>query len=77
MDKSELGEPGVDAEGTGVSGGDGGGSERVEEGQGVKANFNAEAIAPEVREEIRRRVGQRVRELKAAVDALEERAMED
>jgi hypothetical protein len=65
MSATELRDPDVDM-GTGAR-----------EGEGVRPRFNAEAIAPEVRGEIRRRVGQRVRELRRAVEALEERAMEE
>lgn len=37
-------------------------------------NYNPESIPVEVREEVKRRVGQRIRELQSAVDALEEKA---
>lgn len=40
----------------------------------VETNFNPEDVGKEVREEVRRRVGQRVRELRNAVEVLEERA---
>lgn len=41
---------------------------------GIAPNYNPEEIKPEVREEVKRRVGQRIRELQNAVAALEERA---
>lgn len=41
---------------------------------GITPNYNPEEISAEVREEVKRRVGQRVRELKNAVEALEESA---
>ncbi|EAW07827.1 uncharacterized protein ACLA_025440 [Aspergillus clavatus NRRL 1] len=44
------------------------------QGKVVSTNFDPADIAPEVREEVRRRVGHRVRELQNAVEALEERA---
>ncbi|KAL1958546.1 hypothetical protein VTO42DRAFT_4143 [Malbranchea cinnamomea] len=40
-------------------------------------NFDPRNIAPEIREEIKRRVGQRVREMRNAVQALEESAREE
>ncbi|KAL4893906.1 hypothetical protein BDV59DRAFT_18484 [Aspergillus ambiguus] len=43
----------------------------------VETNFDPAAIPTEVRDEVRRRVGQRVRELQNAVEVLEERAKAD
>ncbi|GES58897.1 hypothetical protein ATEIFO6365_0003018000 [Aspergillus terreus] len=43
----------------------------------VETNFDPAAIPAEVRDEVRRRVGQRVRELQNAVEVLEERAKAD
>ncbi|KAF3385284.1 hypothetical protein F1880_002206 [Penicillium rolfsii] len=40
----------------------------------VETNFNPEDVASEVRDEVRRRIGQRIRELRNAVEILEERA---
>lgn len=40
-------------------------------------HYDPADINPEVREEVRMRVGQRVRELENAVAVLEERAQED
>ncbi|KAL1966535.1 hypothetical protein VTN77DRAFT_4457 [Rasamsonia byssochlamydoides] len=40
----------------------------------IAPNYDPEDIQPEVREEVKRRVGQRIRELQNAVAALEERA---
>lgn len=40
----------------------------------VETNFNPEDVGKEVRDEVRRRVGQRIRELRNAVEVLEERA---
>ena len=40
-------------------------------------NFDPADISPDVKEEIKRRVGQRVREMKQAVEALEESAKEE
>ncbi|KAF7719336.1 Uncharacterized protein PECH_006381 [Penicillium ucsense] len=40
----------------------------------VETNFNPEDVSSEVRDEVRKRVGQRVRELRNAVELLEERA---
>ncbi|GIK02779.1 hypothetical protein Aspvir_006840 [Aspergillus viridinutans] len=51
--------------------GDGNADER---GQVVNTNFDPSDIPARVRDEVRRRVGQRVRELSNAVDVLEERA---
>ncbi|KAE8159959.1 hypothetical protein BDV40DRAFT_226930 [Aspergillus tamarii] len=45
--------------------------------QMVSTYFDPGDIAPEVRQEVKRRVGQRVRELANAVEALEERAKDD
>lgn len=44
------------------------------EGPVVETNFDPGAVGDEVRGEVRRRVGQRVRELRNAVEVLEERA---
>lgn len=44
---------------------------------GIAPNYDPETIPAEVREEVKRRVGQRVRELQNAVAALEERARAD
>ncbi|KAL1875019.1 hypothetical protein Plec18167_005687 [Paecilomyces lecythidis] len=51
-------------------------SDEKEESLGgdVAPNYNPESIPVEVREEVKRRVGQRIRELQSAVDALEEKA---
>lgn len=43
----------------------------------VETNFDPAAIPAEVRDEVKRRVGQRVRELQNAVEVLEERAKAD
>lgn len=40
----------------------------------IETNFNPEDVGGEVRDEVRRRVGQRIRELRNAVEVLEERA---
>ncbi|KAJ5880771.1 uncharacterized protein N7473_011824 [Penicillium subrubescens] len=40
----------------------------------VETNFNPEDVGKDVRDEVRRRVGQRIRELRNAVEVLEERA---
>ncbi|EPS32134.1 hypothetical protein PDE_07093 [Penicillium oxalicum 114-2] len=54
------------------------GDEAVGEGDAiVETNFNPGDVSREVREEVRRRVGQRVRELRNAVELLEERAQAD
>ncbi|EAW22863.1 uncharacterized protein NFIA_015560 [Aspergillus fischeri NRRL 181] len=45
-----------------------------ERGQSVDTNFDPSDIPARVRDEVRRRVGQRVRELSNAVEGLEERA---
>ncbi|KAE8394347.1 hypothetical protein BDV23DRAFT_179828 [Aspergillus alliaceus] len=45
--------------------------------QVVSTYFDPGEIKPAVREEVKRRVGQRVRELENAVEALEERAKDD
>ncbi|GFF39384.1 L-xylulose reductase [Aspergillus udagawae] len=45
-----------------------------EQGQVVNTNFDPSEIPARVRDEVRRRVGQRVRELRNAVEGLEERA---
>ncbi|KAJ6036221.1 hypothetical protein N7540_000500 [Penicillium herquei] len=54
-------------------------SEGQEEGEGrvVDTGFEPQNIEVAVRDEVRRRVGQRVRELRNAVEHLEERAMEE
>lgn len=44
------------------------------DGAVVETNFNPEDVPGEVRQEVRRRVGHRVRELRNAVEVLEERA---
>jgi hypothetical protein len=48
------------------------------EGDGtiIETNYNPAEIPQGVKDEVRRRVGQRIRELRSAVEALEERAME-
>lgn len=51
--------------------------EGKEASQIVTTNFNPGEVSSEAREEVRKRVGQRVRELRAAVEDLEERAKED
>jgi uncharacterized protein YjbJ (UPF0337 family) len=43
----------------------------------VETNFDPAGVSEEVRGEVRRRVGQRVRELKNAVEILEERAHDE
>ncbi|RAH40163.1 uncharacterized protein BO95DRAFT_469005, partial [Aspergillus brunneoviolaceus CBS 621.78] len=43
----------------------------------IDTGLNPQGIEDGVRQEVRRRVGQRVRELKAAVEGLEERAGEE
>ena len=48
-----------------------------ETSQVVDTNFNPAEVSDEARGEVRKRVGQRVRELRSAVENLEERAMED
>lgn len=40
----------------------------------VTPNYNPEEIDPAVKEEVKRRIGQRIRELQAAVENLEEQA---
>lgn len=56
-----------------------GGGETAGSGEGGKraTNFDPGAIQPEMREEVKRRVGQRVREMRNAVEALEESAKEE
>ncbi|KAI9041577.1 uncharacterized protein KD926_006651 [Aspergillus affinis] len=49
--------------------------EGEDDGQVVETNFDPAAVEPEVREEVKKRVAQRVRELRNAVELLEERAM--
>ncbi|RJE22776.1 hypothetical protein PHISCL_04879 [Aspergillus sclerotialis] len=48
-----------------------------EASQVINTNFNPAEVSDEARAEVRKRVGQRVRELRNAVENLEERAMED
>ncbi|KAJ5160436.1 uncharacterized protein N7482_007440 [Penicillium canariense] len=50
------------------------GAEKDGEAPVVETKFNPADISGEVRDEVRRRVGQRVRELRNAVEVLEERA---
>ncbi|KGO75243.1 hypothetical protein PITC_010960 [Penicillium italicum] len=54
-------------------------SEAEESGESaiVETQYNPAEIPQGVKEEVRRRVGHRIRELKNAIEALEERAMED
>jgi protein subunit release factor B len=47
------------------------------ESQVVTTNFDPAQVTAPAREEVRKRVGQRVRELRNAVETLEERAMAD
>ncbi|KAJ5379233.1 hypothetical protein N7509_012352 [Penicillium cosmopolitanum] len=56
--------------------GDGGAAAEGEAGV-VETNFDPAGLSEEVRGEVRRRVGQRVRELKNAVEILEERAHDE
>ncbi|KAJ5370354.1 uncharacterized protein N7496_006446 [Penicillium cataractarum] len=67
--------PGEDVD-SGVRNIENGGEGRSEVGEDavVETNFNPEDVGAEVRGEVRRRVGQRVRELRNAVEVLEERA---
>lgn len=54
--------------------------EQIGEGEGEgksKTNYDPKEVTPEIREEIQRRIGQRMREMRSAVEALEERAKED
>lgn len=51
------------------------GNEDGEGGQIVETNFDPKAVEQEVREEVKKRVAQRVRELRNAVELLEERAL--
>ncbi|CAG7922019.1 unnamed protein product [Penicillium olsonii] len=53
------------------------GGEADGDGAIIETNYNPAEIPQGVKDEVRRRVGQRIRELKQAVEALEERAMED
>lgn len=48
-----------------------------EKGPVVETNFDPEGIKEEVRGDVKKRVGQRVRELKNAVEILEEKAHEE
>lgn len=48
-----------------------------EESKVVTTNFNPAEVSPQAREEVRKRVGQRVRELQNAVELMEEKATED
>ncbi|KAJ5562036.1 hypothetical protein N7535_003500 [Penicillium sp. DV-2018c] len=43
----------------------------------IETNYNPEDISQSVKDEVRRRVGQRIRELKNAVELLEQRATEE
>ncbi|KAJ5698495.1 hypothetical protein N7462_000500 [Penicillium macrosclerotiorum] len=43
----------------------------------VETNYNPADIASEVRDQVRKRIGQRIREIKNAVEVLEERAKAD
>ncbi|CAI7574934.1 unnamed protein product [Penicillium discolor] len=58
---------------------DGSSSEVEESGESaiVETQYNPAEVPQGVKDEVRRRVGHRIRELKNAVEALEERAMED
>lgn len=58
---------------------DGSSSEVDESGESaiVETQYNPADVPQGVKDEVRRRVGHRIRELKNAVEALEERAMED
>ncbi|KOS42967.1 hypothetical protein ACN38_g6129 [Penicillium nordicum] len=58
---------------------DGSSSEVDESGESaiVETQYNPAEVPQGVKDEVRRRVGHRIRELKNAVEALEERAMED
>lgn len=47
-----------------------------EEDGRTRTNYDPRDVAPAVREEIKKRVGQRVREMRSAVQALEESAQE-
>ncbi|CAI7610562.1 unnamed protein product [Penicillium glandicola] len=51
--------------------------EELGDGPIIETNYNPADIPQGVRDEVRRRVGHRIRELRNAVEALEERAMED
>ncbi|EKV12731.1 Major facilitator superfamily domain, general substrate transporter [Penicillium digitatum] len=51
--------------------------EEPEESAIVETQYNPAEISQGVKDEVRRRVGHRIRELKNAIEALEERAMED
>ena len=52
-------------------------NEEVEgDGPIIETNYNPAEISQDVKDEVRRRVGQRIRELRFAVEALEERASE-
>lgn len=61
------------------SGGGAGGVEAAAEADGpaVDTTFDPASVGVGVRDEVRRRVGQRVRELRNAVEVLEERAKAD
>jgi hypothetical protein len=50
------------------------GENESEENPVVETRFNPEDVRVQVRDEVRRRVGQRIRELRNAVEVLEERA---
>ncbi|PLB41816.1 uncharacterized protein BDW47DRAFT_98613, partial [Aspergillus candidus] len=51
------------------------GEDADESGRLVSTQFDPAEVEPEVQQEVKRRVGQRIRELKNAVQLLEERAM--
>jgi hypothetical protein len=51
-------------------------AEEAGDGPIIETNHNPAEISQGVKDEVRRRVGQRIRELKNAVEALEERASE-
>lgn len=73
---AKPGEPFV-AEGVAAGSGEaipGGGGGEAGEGVTVETNHDPGSVTSEVRDEVRRRVGQRVRELRNAVEVLEERA---
>ncbi|PKY04449.1 hypothetical protein P168DRAFT_269383 [Aspergillus campestris IBT 28561] len=53
------------------------GEDADDSGRLVSTQFDPAELEPEVQQEVKRRVGQRIRELKNAVQLLEERAMSD
>jgi uncharacterized protein YjbJ (UPF0337 family) len=57
--------------------GEGDAGEKGTEAPVVETNFDPAGVSEEVRGEVKRRVGQRVRELKNAVEILEERAHDE